>query len=168
VGSLVETDLREEGDVQSMVDNITKNADKVHKTTRVIVSSSAMIILLTFVVIMVLLFMGTCAVAVAQEVPGAVPLLQGQAAPFDGVLLPPETLEGLLTDKANLQRCKAEKNACRTELDITNKAYEDRVRALTKKLDPGFWRQPETQRWIGFALGVGVAVGATWSAGQLK
>lgn len=164
MGSIVESTIKEEKTVKEMVDEITKT----HKDTKLIVSGSGMMVFLTFMVFMILLFMGTCAVAVADESPDAVPLLQGQQAPYDGILLPPSTLEGLLKDKADLQRSKAEENACQTELDITNKAYEDRVRKLTAKLDPGFWRQPETQRWIGFSLGIVVAVGAVWSAGQLK
>ena len=135
---------------------------------KIIIGRGGILTLLVAGVVMMVFFIATCGIVMADEPPDATPLMQGQPAPFDGVLLPPETLEGLLTDKAEAARLGAELKATQKELDLTTRLYEDRVRKLTGQLDPGFWRQPEIQRWVGFGLGVIFTSGAVWGAGQLE
>ena len=137
---------------------------------KILISRSGMVMLIIAMMVVVAFFIATCGVAMADEVPppDAIPLLKGQVAPFSGVLLPSKILEDLLKAKADAERLNAELKAAQKELDLTVRLYENQIRKLTAELDPGFWRQAETQRWIGFSLGIIFTSGAVWGAGQLE
>ena len=88
-------------------------------------------------------------VAVALAAADPVGLVQGQAAPFDGVLIDPDRAGELIV-------AEAEVVALRKQL-----ADERQLSAAWKAAAARDWTEsPELHRWIGIGTGVVVAVGA--------
>lgn len=97
------------------------------------------------------------AVAVAEDTPGAMPLEAGEAAPFDGVLLPEEmmfTYLRLQTDlvEANWRVEVRDKALAQLETDLAM------AKTRASKPRPGFW--------VGIAVGVGATVGLIWATSK--
>ena len=104
-------------------------------------------------------------VSVGADAQKAVPLTKGEQALFDGILVPPKKMKSLLAKASEVERLKAQNDLLLSRLKGTKKIYEDElVKAIE---DPGFWDKPDTQRWLGFILGIFVTGGAVWGAGQL-
>lgn len=95
------------------------------------------------------------------------PLMAGAAAPFSGVLLPPERLEELI-------RAEVERDALRerlaTEIEVRKAWAAIAAQAVaTPPLAPAMFDNPSLNFWVGVSIGVvggvGAVVAGAWITG---
>lgn len=105
-----------------------------------------------------ILFQGTI-LAMAAE-PKAVPLKQGETAPFDGVLISPGRVQELLAAEIERDELKTKLDLCERMRDIETTEYQ---RALKVK----WYQRPGFNQGVGFFIGAIFMVFSVWGAGQL-
>jgi len=101
-------------------------------------------------------------IGVTQDQKKAAPLQQGQVAPFDGILIPPERVEELIGAEIERDKLKIKLDSFQRIRKIEVEAYEN---ALKKK---GKWyNDPQVNRWAGVIFGMILTGAAVYGAGQL-
>lgn len=97
---------------------------------------------------------------VPRSAPDNVPLLKGDPAPFDGVLVSEAWLINREETADQRDTLKGQVGVlAKLAADLQAEAFEGLTRtAEAARLQ--WWEEPSTNRWIGFALGVGLTIGA--------
>ncbi len=93
--------------------------------------------------------------------PQAVPLIAGEIAPFDGVLVTPERIQELIG-------AEIERDELKIRIQTQKRVHEIEISEYERALNLKWYQQPRFNQAVGFTLGIIVFGGAVWGAGQLK
>lgn len=82
----------------------------------------------------------------------SVPILEGDPAPFDGVLVDENRAIQAVQDAAEVNRLRVEVSAQQNILDLTERTYTERLSEQNDELN-------KTRNWLRFAFPAGLVVG---------
>lgn len=99
------------------------------------------------------------ALALLAGPPAPTALAAGDAAPFDGVLIPEERLRELVAEHAEVEALRAKLATQDALRGAIVKACETAVEDAGAR---PFYEDPDANRWFGFFVGVAAGVGALY------